>query len=77
MPSLSVIKVWVMGILAVGAAVLFGLWKSSQLGRVKDKVSGIKRARRIEKAVNKATVEGLQREQEELSNISTKRDDFN
>jgi len=77
MPSLKVIKAWVIGALAVGAAVLFGLWKASQLGRVKDKVSGIKRARRIEKAVSKSTVEALQREHEELSNISTKRDDFN
>jgi len=76
-PGLSTIKTWLLGGLAIGSAVLFGLWKASQLGRVKDKVKGINRARATEKRANKSALEGLQREQDEINNIDTKRRDFN
>ncbi len=76
-PGLSTIKSWLLGSLALGTAILFGLWKVSQLGRVKDKVKGINRARDTEKRANKAALEGLQREQDEINNTDTKRRDFN
>ena len=76
-PGLATVKTWLLGGLAIASAVLFGLWKASQLGRVKDKIKGIKRARDTEKKVNTAAIEGLQNEKDELNNIDTKRRDFN
>jgi len=67
-PGLSTLKTWALGLLAVGSAVLFGLWKASQLGRIKDKVEGIKRARATERRVNNSIVENLQREQRNKDN---------
>lgn len=76
-PGLPELKTYALVILGGLAAFGMFMWKVSQLNRVRDKVAGIKRTRQIEKSANKAALEGLQNEQDELNNIDTKRTDFN
>ena len=66
-PGLGTLKTW--GMIALGFALAFVtiLFKSEQAARAKEKLKGEVRARKTAKAVNKAMMGGLSREQAELN----------
>lgn len=76
LPGLSTIKTWLAGLSVLSIAVLTALWKMSQAGRIKDKITGIKNARKTESRTNEAMIEGLQNEKEKLGAIDINRGDF-
>lgn len=61
-PGLDTLKTW--GLIAFGfaATIAFALFKNEAAGRAKDKLKGEIQARKTSRAVNKAMIEGKNRE---------------
>lgn len=75
-PGVPELKTYALVVLGVLAAFGLFMWKSSQLGRVKDKVKGIKQARATERRVNQSIIKGLQNENTKKSNRNYDNDEL-
>ena len=66
-PGLGTLKTWGLILLSIGAAIAFALFKNEQAGRAREKLKGEVQARKTAKAVSKAMMGGMSREQAELN----------
>ena len=67
-PGLGTLKTYGLMALGILAAVLFALFKNESAGRAKDKLKGEVQARKTAQATNKAVMDGINDEHEEIAN---------
>ncbi|MCK4870759.1 MAG: hypothetical protein KAS93_06590 [Gammaproteobacteria bacterium] len=61
-PGLGTLKTWGLIVASFGLTILFAFLKSEKAGRANDKLKGEIQARKTSQSVNKAMVEGKNRE---------------
>jgi len=75
-PSFSTIKYYIIAILTGAVIVVYALLSNEKKERAQEKLKGMKKARETEKRINKATVEGIQREAKSKSDRNYDDDDI-
>lgn len=71
---LSKLKLYALAVLGALAAVFGFLWQMSRAGRIKDKLKGVAKARKVERDAHEALVDGLENESKEVENAKNTSD---